>query len=102
MAMNIIKRASLQAFWIRHRDAEAALKEWFRTAKSSGWTCMADIKATYPKASILNSERVVFDICGGNYRLIVAFKFSANIAFIKFIGTHQEYDRVDAATVDQV
>lgn len=100
--MNIIKRASLQAFWTRHRETEDALKDWFRTARSSGWRCTGDIREVYPKASVINHERVVFDICGGNYRLIVAFKFSANIAFIKFIGTHREYDTVDAATVDQM
>jgi mRNA interferase HigB len=62
---------------------------------------MADVKALYPKASVLGSERVVFDICGENYRLVVAFKFSARIAFVKFIGTHAAYDRIDAATVQR-
>jgi mRNA interferase HigB len=55
----------------------------------------------YSKAKPLNDERIRFEICGGNYRLIVAFKFSAKIAFIKFIGTHEEYDRIDALTVDR-
>jgi HigB_toxin, RelE-like toxic component of a toxin-antitoxin system len=60
-----------------------------------------DVVAAYSKASSINAERCVFDICGGNYRLIVAFKFSARVAFIKFIGTHTQYDRVSSATVSQ-
>ena len=60
---------------------------------------MNTVLNTFSKASPITSERCVFDICGGNYRLIVAFKFSAKVAFIKFIGTHAQYDRVSAATV---
>lgn len=62
---------------------------------------MNHVVMTLSKASPVNAERCVFDICGGNYRLIVAFKFSARVAFIKFIGTHAQYDRVSAATVSQ-
>ena len=62
---------------------------------------MNDVVAAYSKASPINAERCVFDICGGNYRLIVAFKFSARVAFIKFIGTHAQYARVSSATVSQ-
>jgi len=98
--MNVVKRAALTAYWRKHAETEQPLKEWFATAKSGRWSSMADIKANYPKASVLNSERVVFDICGGNYRLVVAFKFSARIAWIKFVGTHAEYDRVNARTVE--
>jgi len=62
---------------------------------------MNDIQQAFPKAKVLNKDRVRFEVCGGNYRLIVAFHFSSNIAFIKFIGTHAEYDRIDALTVAQ-
>jgi mRNA interferase HigB len=99
--MNVIKRASLQEFWQKHPETEQPLKEWFRSVKQANWTCMNDVKKTYSKAKPLNDERIRFEICGGNYRLIVAFKFSAKIAFIKFIGTHEEYDRIDALTVDR-
>jgi mRNA interferase HigB len=99
--MNVIKRSTLQEYWEQHRETEGALKEWFRTVRQSQWTCMNDVQKTYAKAKPLNHERVRFEICGGNYRLIVSFKFSANIAFVKFIGTHAEYDRIDALTVDQ-
>ncbi|QJE73680.1 type II toxin-antitoxin system HigB family toxin [Aerophototrophica crusticola] len=99
--MNIIKRATLEAFWTRHPETEQALKEWFQTARTADWSRMDDVMRAYPRAKVLNGERARFEICGGNYRLIVAFKFTARIAFIKFIGTHAEYDRVDALTVDQ-
>jgi mRNA interferase HigB len=99
--MNVMKRATLQDYWEKHRETEGPLKEWFRTVQRAEWTCMNDVQKTYAKAKPLNNERVRFEICGGNYRLVVAFKFSANIAFVKFIGTHAEYDRIDALIVDQ-
>jgi mRNA interferase HigB len=99
--MNVIKRPTLEAYWREHPETEQPLKEWFQTVKHSEWTCMNDVTATYSKAKPLNGERVRFEICGGNYRLIVAFKFSARIAFVKFIGTHAEYDRIDALTIDR-
>ncbi len=99
--MNIIKRASLEAFWRLHPETEQPLRLWYRIASKSDWTCMDDVVRSFRKAKPLNGERVRFEVCGGNYRLIVAFKFSARVAFIKFLGTHAEYDRVDALTVDQ-
>jgi mRNA interferase HigB len=99
--VNVIKRPTLERFWRRHPETEQPLKAWFAAVRKASWSRMADVKALYPKASIIDSERVVFDVCGGNYRLVVAFKFSAMIAFIKFVGTHAEYDRIDAATVDR-
>jgi mRNA interferase HigB len=62
---------------------------------------MNDLMRDFPKAKALNAERVRFEIAGGNYRLVVAIKFTARIAFVKFIGTHAEYDRIDALTVAQ-
>jgi mRNA interferase HigB len=99
--MNVIKRASLEAYWTKHAETEQSLREWFDTVRHADWKCMDDVTRTYGKAKPFNGERVRFEICGGNYRLIVAFKFSARIAFIKFVGTHAEYDRVDALTVAQ-
>ncbi|MTK12730.1 MAG: type II toxin-antitoxin system HigB family toxin [Clostridiaceae bacterium] len=99
--MNVIKRATLEAFWAKHAETEQPLREWFDTVRQANWTCMDDVRKTYVKAKPLNDERVRFEICGGNYRLIVAFKFSARIAFVKFIGTHAEYDRINALTVAQ-
>ncbi len=62
---------------------------------------MQDVQTAFPKAKVLNGERVRFEIQGGNYRLIVAFRFDLQIAFVKFVGTHAEYDRVGALTVSR-
>jgi len=97
--MNVVKRLTLEAFWRRHPETEQPLKEWFRVAKAARWKSPLAVLQSFPKAKALNTERIRFEICGGNYRLIVAFKFSAQIAFVKFMGTHAEYDRIDALTV---
>ncbi len=97
-AVNVIARKNLDAYWRRHPETEPPLRAWLSAARTHDWTSMNDVLRTYSKASPITAERCVFDICGGNYRLIVAFKFSARVAFIKFIGTHAQYDRVTAAT----
>jgi mRNA interferase HigB len=97
--VNVIARKNLEAYWRRHLETEPPLRSWLSGARTHDWTGMNDVLRTYSKTSPMTSERCVFDICSGNYRLIVAFKFSARIAFIKFIGTHAQYDRVTAATV---
>jgi mRNA interferase HigB len=99
--MNVIARRNLEAYWQRHPGTEQPLRAWLAAAKAQNWTSMNAVVGTFSKASPITAERCVFDICGGNYRLIVAFKFSARIAFIKFIGTQAQYDRVSAATVSQ-
>ena len=88
-------------FWRRHRETEQPLRDWLSIVRRADWSSMADVKAVFARASIINRERVVFDILGGNYRLVVAIKFSAGIVFIKFIGTHAEYDWIDPATVSR-
>ena len=77
------------------------MRDWLSVVRRADWSSMADVKAVFAKASIINRERVVFDVLGGNYRLVVAIKFSARIVLIKFVGTHAEYDRTDAATVSR-
>jgi mRNA interferase HigB len=97
--VNVIARKTLEAYWRRHPETEPSLRAWLSAARTHQWTNMNDVVRTYSKASPINSERCVFDICGGNHRLIVAFKFSGRTAFIKCIGTHAQYNRVTAATV---
>jgi len=74
---------------------------WYRTASHANWRMMIDVIAAFPTATALNAERARFKICGNSHRLIVSFKFSAQIAWVKFIGTHAEYDKIDALTVSQ-
>lgn len=98
--MNVIKRATLVAFWEKHPETKQPLEAWFAIARKASWRSTQDVLRSFPKAKTINRERVRFEVHGGNYRLIVAFKFTAGIAWVKFIGTHADYDRVDAATVE--
>lgn len=97
--MRIIARSTLVAFWGRHPETRAPLEHWEQVTKAAHWASTSDVQATFSKAKALNGERVRFEIHGGDYRLIVAFNFGLGIAFVKFIGTHAEYDRIDALTV---
>lgn len=97
--MNVIARQTLAAFWAKHPETETSLREWLSRVKPATFHTMTEVQAAFPKAKVLNGERVRFEVAGGNYRMIVAFKFSARIAFVKFIGTHADYDRIDALTV---
>ena len=100
-AMRLIALSTLKSFWLRHPDSEQALKAWHEEAVLASWTQPADIKALYRSASILKNRRVVFNIKGNDYRLIVAVAYRLQIVYVKFIGTHEEYDQIDAQTIDQ-
>ena len=97
--MRVISRKRLKEFWERHRDAEQPLKAWYAEVARAQWMGPGDIKARYPSASILANDRVVFNIKGNRYRLIVIVRYKACIVFVRFIGTHPEYDGIDAAQV---
>ncbi|WP_127845390.1 type II toxin-antitoxin system HigB family toxin [Psychroflexus aestuariivivens] len=92
----IIAKSTLREFWLKHADAEQYLKTWYETARSSKWFSPNDIKQTYVTASILKNSRVVFNIKGNSYRLVVKFNYEKQWAFVRFIGTHEEYDKIDA------
>lgn len=98
--MRVIAVSTLRAFWARHPAAEQALKAWHEEATNANWGQPADIKAQYRSASILKNRRVVFNIKGNDYRLIVAVAYQLQIVYVKFVGTHTEYDAVDAETVE--
>ncbi len=95
----IIAKSTLREFWEKHADAEQYLKTWYDTTKSSKWNLPNDVKLTYTNASILKNGRVVFNIKGNAYRLIAKFNYEKQWAFIRFIGTHAEYDKIDANTI---
>jgi mRNA interferase HigB len=99
--MRVIARNVLVAFWGRHPEAKASLERWYVVVKAAHWTSTDDVQKAGPKAKVLNAERVRFEVAGGNYRLVAAFDFRREIVFIKFIGSHAEYDRIDALTVSQ-
>jgi mRNA interferase HigB len=100
VAVRVIAVASLRAFWQQHPDAEQPLKAWFEEASKASWTQSSDIKAQYRSASILKNRRVVFNIKGNDYRLVVAVAYRLQIVYVKFIGTHHQYDAIDAHTIE--
>ena len=100
--MRVIAISTLKAFWeeVSHKDAEQPLKAWYEEAVQAQWQTPADIKAQFRNASILKNRRVVFNIKGNDYRLVVAVSYKMQLVFVKFIGTHKAYDAVDAETVE--
>ncbi|WP_375612347.1 MULTISPECIES: type II toxin-antitoxin system HigB family toxin [unclassified Bartonella] len=98
--MKIVKISTLQTFWTRYPDAEQPLKAWVDEAKNAQWRSPHDIKEKYKNASILKNNRVVFNIRGNDYRLVVSIFYPAGWLYIKFIGTHKQYDAIDANTVE--
>ncbi len=97
--MHVIARRVLRGFWEEHPNAEQPLKAWFHEAAHASWNNTAELKRRFPSASIITRERVVFNIGGNNYRLVVRVSFASQTLFVRFVGTHQEYDRVDPETV---
>lgn len=98
--MRVIATSTLRDFWLNNPDAEQPLKAWFEEATLAQWTQPMDIKAQYRNASILKNRRVVFNIKGNDYRLVVAIAYRQQVVYVKFIGTHAEYDAIDAETVE--
>lgn len=100
--MRVIAVSSLKSFWENplYSDAEQPLKAWYEEACKANWQQPADIKAQFRSASILKDRRVVFNIKGNDYRLVVAVSYNMQLVFIKFVGTHKQYDAIDAQTVE--
>ena len=98
--MKVIAVSTLRSFWECHPDAEQPLKAWYDEARHAAWITPQDIRNHYASASFIGNNRVVFNIKGTHYRLIVAVAYRFQAIYIKFIGTHAEYDRIDAATVE--
>lgn len=98
--MRVIALATLRNFWRKHPGAEQPLRAWHDEAARAGWKHPAQIKAQYRSASILENRRVVFNIKGNDYRLIVAVAYKIGVVYVKFVGTHAQYDAIDAETVE--
>lgn len=99
--MRIIAKRTLREFWEQPgcRDAEQPLKAWYGEVLKAIWRTPADIKTHYGNASILPNGRAVFNIGGNKYRLIVMIRYDKHIVYIRFVGTHEEYDQIDAGTI---
>ncbi len=99
--MRVIARSVVLAYARTHSKTEIPLDRWHRLVKAANWTSMDDVRRAVPKSKVLNRDRVRFEVAGGNHRLIAAFDFRRQIVFVKFIGTHAEYDAIDALAVAQ-
>ena len=97
--MRIIALSALREFWQKHPDAEEPLRAWYAIARRALWRQPAEIKATYRHASFTANNRVIFNIKGNDYRLVVAVHYNRGVMFVRFIGTHREYDSIDAADI---
>lgn len=98
--MRVIAIKTLKAFWAKHPDAEQPLLAWYDEVSKTTWKQPSEIKLHYASASILKNRRVVFNIKGNDYRLIVAVAYRVGVVYVKFIGTHKQYDAIDVETVD--
>ena len=97
--MNIVAFRTLRAFYKKHEDCEMQLKTWYKKAVVANWKSPNEIIIDYPSASVLADNRVVFNIKGYEYRLIVKFNYKYGWAWVRFIGTHAQYDKINAATI---
>jgi len=97
--MRIIAISTLRDYWTKHHLAEQSLKSWIQETEKSTWKNSAELKSKYRNASIINSKRVVFNIRGNDYRLVVDIEYRLKIIFIVWIGTHNQYDKIDVKTL---
>lgn len=97
--MRIIAKRALREFWERHRDAEQALRAWHSEVKREDWQSSADVTGRFPTASIVGADQVVFNIRGNRYRLVVRINYPYRVVYVRFVGTHAEYDRIDVREV---
>jgi mRNA interferase HigB len=97
--MRIISKQTLKEFWDREPAAKSELEAWHAEAKNAQWATPAEVKDHYGSASILKDGRVVFNIRGNNYRLVVWINYEFFTIYVRFVGTHEEYDEIDAQTI---
>lgn len=97
--VRVIAKSTLRTFWTKHNDCEEQLKSWFKEVVEAHWKNPRDIKRNYPSASFLQNNRVVFNIKGNTYRLVVRINYDYGIVWIRFVGTHGQYDKIDASKV---
>ena len=97
--MRIISRKRLVDYWVENPRAEQQLKAWCAEASNASWESPNEVKSDYANASILKDGRVVFNICGNEFRLVVWINYEFFTIYIRFVGTHKEYDNIDAETI---
>jgi mRNA interferase HigB len=95
----IFAKSTLRDFWGKHPASEQYLKTWYDTAMNTDWKTPNEVKQSYASASILKDSRIVFNIKGNSYRLVIKFNFEHQLAFVRFIGTHTDYNKIDANSI---
>jgi mRNA interferase HigB len=96
---NIISRKTILAYCKKHRDASSALKQWYHFVKHLDIENFNELKLHYPSASVLDDARVVFNICGNRYRLVVRIVFEFKVIQVKWFGKHSEYDKINVSKI---
>lgn len=101
--MRIIAKSTIKKFWENpaYRDSQAPLESWYEEVSEANWSAPQEIKDQYRNASICGNNRVVFNIGGNKYRLVVEVQYQAEIAWVKFIGTHVQYDQINVEDVNE-
>lgn len=99
--MRVINRSTVRRFARKHAEARSSLEIWYAVVRAAEWGTSAEVKSTFRRADIVTRERVVLNILGGNYRLVAAIGYRSRRVYIKLLGTHAEYARIDVATVGQ-
>lgn len=97
--MRVVSRLKLIQFWQLHPDAKPALDAWFKEAEHTSWQSPNDIKERYRSADFLADNRVIFNIKGNSYRLVAKIHYNTGVVYIRFVGTHAEYDKIDAEKI---
>ena len=97
--MHVIAGKTLRQFWERHPDAAPSLREWLKRTGNANWKSPQEVGDDYPSASIIGEDRVTFNVKGNHYRLVVHIPYQFGQVYIRFIGTHAEYDRISATEV---
>ena len=97
--MRIFTEQALKEYIEKHPDTRTALQEWVTIVKRSEWRCLNDVKATFRSVDYIGNQHYVFNIKGNNHRLVVVIKFTIQFVYIRFIGTHAEYDKIDCSTI---
>ena len=97
--VRIIARRTLREFWQKHADAEQPLRAWYHDVRKADWSSPADVKRFYANASVVGENRIVFNIGGNRYRLVVAVNYRYRISYVRFVGTHKAYDQIDVTVV---
>ena len=97
--MRIFTEQTIKQFTEEHPELKVALQVWVAVVKSSRWTCFADVKKDFNSVDGVGNQHYVFDIMGNHYRIVAVIKFTIGFVYIRFIGTHKEYDKIDSKTI---